>query len=118
MAAGIIRRPIRQQRNRRRNNQANLPQPAAPVYVADVAIAGTLLTLTLSEAVSLNGVPQIDPGVGSAAPLSAVQTAPNIVAITYSAAITGAETFTIVHQDPAIRSASGGYLESRTFAVT
>ena len=43
-------------------------------------------------------------------PVSAVQSAPNVVQITFSVAITGATTVTIPYRDPAIRSASGGYV--------
>jgi len=90
-----------------------------PVTIEEASITETVLTLRLSEAVTLNRgvVPQITTDVDSAEPVSAELTAPNVVAITFSRDISSATVLNIPFRDPAIRNSSGGYVISNTFPL-
>jgi hypothetical protein len=113
-----ISRNIKHRRSRRINNEANQPQPASPIYVMGSSIAGAVLTLTFDQAVSLNGTPAfVGNGPGSPHPISALQMAPNVVAVTFNTTITGLSAITIAYRDPAIRNASGGFVTSNQVAV-
>jgi len=83
-----------------------------PIIIIDVNTTGSVLTLVFDQPVSLNGTPKFKPDVAGADPVSAVQTAPNTVAITYDTALTGATGMNIGYRDPAIRNSSGGYVTS------
>jgi len=107
-------------RNARRRNEnppLNQPRLDAPITITNAVAAGTLLTLTFEAAVSLDGTPAFTTDVAGATPVSAAQTAPNIVAITYSADISAATSITIPHRDPAIRNERGGFVVSNTFPL-
>ena len=76
-----------------------------------------MLTLTFDQPVSLDGTPQFTTDVAGATPVSAAKTAPNVVEITYSAAIAAATSINLSFRDPAIRNSSGGFVTSNTFPV-
>ena len=71
----------------------------------------------MDKAVSVDGVPDFTTDVAGATPLSAEQTAPNIVEVTFSAAIDAATELNIPYQDPAIRTAKGGFVASTIFPL-
>ncbi len=102
----------------KKNPPRNMPEADTPVYITNAAKAAAVLTLTFNVPVRLGTEPPAFttdlPGVTV---LSAVQTAPNIVAITFSATIATATELIIPYRDPAIRGQSGGYVTSNTFPV-
>lgn len=104
-------------RKRTKNPPINQPELNTPIIISDVDASASVLTLTFDQSVALKGTPQITTNIAGAEPVSAQKTAPNIVAITYSEAIASAVTLTIPHRDPAIRSASGGFVISTTFPL-
>src|SRR5687768_9388877 len=113
---------VRNKPNRRRrtvNPPINQPELAKPVLITTAVAAASVLTLTFDATVSLKRgiVPQFTTDVAGATPVSAQQTGPNVVAITFSAAIAAATEINIPYRDPAIRNASGGYVTSDTFPI-
>lgn len=114
---GVFRKNLKHGRKRRVNYEANRPQPAAPINITAAAAAGSVLTLTFDQPVSLNGTPGFTTDVAGADPISAAQTAPNVVEITFDAAIAAATAINIPFRDPAIRNSSGGFVVSNTFPV-
>ena len=104
-------------RKRTKNPPINQPELNTPINITAAAAVGSVLTLTFDQVVSLDGVPAITTDVAGADPVSAVQSSPNVVAITFDAAIAAATALNIPHRDPAIRSASGGFVVSNTFPV-
>ncbi|MEX0777000.1 MAG: hypothetical protein WD042_14945 [Phycisphaeraceae bacterium] len=107
----VLARNVSHRRSRRRNLAVNQPQPTTPIYITGGAVTGSVLTLTFDQAVTLEGTPGITSAAHPVAtPVSAVQTAPNVVDITFSAVIEGALMLSIPFRDPAIRNAAGGYV--------
>ena len=107
--------PQSTRKTRRQNNAVtpNRPRPEAPVLITAAVIAGSVLTLTFDQPVSLSGVPAFTiPDAPAATPVSAAKTGPAVVAITYSQSIEGALVVNVGFRDPAIRGASGGYVTS------
>jgi hypothetical protein len=90
----------------------NRPRPAAPILIVGSSIAGAVLTLTFDQPVSLSGVPKFTTDLGEVVPVGAAKTAQSVVAITFSAPVTGAVNLNVGFRDPAIRNASGGYVTS------
>ena len=99
------------------NPPFNRPAPDAPIVITGSAAAGTILTLTFNQAVALDGTPAFTTDVGGATPVSAEQTAPNVVAITFSAPIDLATSINIPFRDRAIRNAGGGYVTSTVLPI-
>jgi len=119
MSAGIMRRPVTHRPDRRKNPEANKPQPTAPITVTGASIAGSVLTLTFDQPVALKGVPNYAiVGVVGADAVSAVRTTPTTVAITYDTALLGATSVTIPYEEPAIRNSSGGFVRNSTFPIS
>lgn len=116
----LSQKNVRTSRKRGSNKEAGQPMPATPIYIASATKNTTVLTLVFNQVVSLNAdlVPQITTSVAGATPVSVQQTAPNTVAITYSASIAAATSLTIPFRDPAIRGQSGGFVTSSTFPVS
>ena len=105
-------------RNRRRSNSSvNNPQPTTPIAVSGVAAAGSVLTVTFDQPVSLNGTPAYTTDVAGAEAVSAVMTSPTTVAITFDAAVAAATELSIPYEEPAVRNASGGFVSTSTFPV-
>ena len=95
----------------------NNPQHTTPIKVTDATKGTTDLTLTVDQSVSLNGVPQITTNLAGITALSAAQTAPTTIVITFSASIAAANEVLIPYEEPAIRNASGGFVSTSTFPV-
>ena len=108
MSNALRRRP-KVRKPSRVNLQVSMPQPTNPILITDAVVAGPALTLTFDQIVTLKGLPAFSVDIAGSV-VSATQPAPNIVEIVFSQAITGATTVNVGFRDPAIRSASGGYV--------
>lgn len=113
---GVIGRAVRRTSRKTSNKEATTPQPATPIYIVSGATSGSQLTLTFDQPVSLNGVPQFTTALAPT-PVSAAQTAANVVVITYSGNVAGAEWVNVGFRDPAIRNSSGGFVTSNQVAI-
>lgn len=102
---------------RTKNPAPNRPQPTTPISIASASAAGSVITITFNQAVALNGVPQYTTDVVGADPLSAVLTSPNVLALTFDAAVAAATEVLIPYEEPAIRNSSGGFVCDSTFPV-
>jgi hypothetical protein len=104
--------------NARKNQNPPINQPklATPILITNVDATSTVLTLTFDQAVQLERTPKITTDV-AAEPLSAVRTAPNIVAITFSADISAATQLNLTPRDGAIRNGRGGFVVSTVFPI-
>lgn len=115
---GIVRN--RQHRLPRRvNPKINQPEVAPPALITAADATGTVLTLTFDQVVSLERgkVPAFTTDVAGPEPVSAQATGPNVVAITFDAAIDMATAINIPFRDPAIRTSGGGFVTSTTFPL-
>jgi hypothetical protein len=106
---------IKHRPSRRINNQANQPQPASPILIVSTVTAGIFVNLTFDQPVSLNGVPAFS--VGTSHVVSALQTAPNVIALTFDSSVTASANINVGFRDPAIRNVSGGYVTSTLHAL-
>jgi hypothetical protein len=93
------------------------PQPTAAIQVTDVAVAGSVATITYDQPVSLSGTPAYTTDIAGATAQSAVMTSATTVAITFSAAVATATEVRIPYEEPAVRNASGGFVSTSTFPV-
>ena len=114
--SGSLLRAGRRSR-RRSNSQVNNPQPTTPIKLASASVAAEVLTVTFDQAVSLNGTPAYTTNLAGVTAVSATQTGPTTVAITFSASIAAATEVLIPYEEPAIRNASGGFVSTSTFPV-
>lgn len=114
---GIIRRTITHRANRKKNIQANQPQPTTPIGIVSAAPALSVLTIVFDQPVQLKGVPQYTTSVAGASPVSAALTSPTTLAVTFDADISLATTVNIPYEEPAVRNSSGGFVAPTTFAV-
>lgn len=110
-----LKRPARFQRNRRGRTKNN--RTLSLSLVADsIDFATPTVTATFPVPVVLKGIPQWLSNTGKL-PVSATMTSPTVVAMTYDAPglLT---TVTVPENDPAIRSATGGFCAPGTFPAT
>ena len=110
-----ITRTHRNRRSSRRNIPVNRPQPTTPIAVTAAVAAGSVVTITFNQPVRLSGVPQYTTDVAGADPISAVLTSPNVLAVTFDAAVAAATEVRIPYEEPAIRNSSGGFVSTSTF---
>jgi hypothetical protein len=109
--------PLRTARARTRRDAREADRVGTPIYVANAAIAGAVLTLAFDQPVSLAGVPAFTTDLPGPVAVSAARTAANAVAITFSDTIEGSVTLYLGFRDPAIRNASGGYVTSNSIVL-
>lgn len=112
-----ISRTARNRPNPKENPELNRPAPDSSGLIISADASGTTLTLTFDKAVTLAGTPGITTDVAGTAPISAEQTAPNVVAITFDGSIDLATSLTIPPRDRGIRTSSGGYVISNVFPL-
>jgi len=93
----------------------NTPQPVAPVLIVSTSAMGVTLTVTFDQPIAVNGTPGYT--LNGVAAVSAVQTAPNIVAIAFASAINNTGYLNVGFRDSAIRNASGGFVTSNVHAL-
>jgi len=118
MPAGIIGRKQLKNRTSRSRATANRPIPVCPISIVTATKGTTAITLVLSAPVTLKGTPAYTTSVAGVTAISATLTNPTTLVVTFSASIAAATTITIPFEEPAMRSASGGYLTAGTFPVT
>lgn len=105
----------RQFRSTLRPNQRNRQAHNAQLVTAEVAMA--VLTLTFDRPVFVRGLSGIGVDVALVTELSAVNTAANIVEITYSGSIAAATEITFPSYTGNLRTADGGFAVIATFPV-
>ena len=115
--AGSLLKSRRNVRKLHRNSVVNNPQPTTPITVTGAAAALAVLTVTYDQAVILNGVPAYTTDVAGADAVSAVQTGPTTIAITFDSSVAAATEVFIPYEEPAVRNASGGFVSTSTFPV-
>ncbi|MGI9015208.1 MAG: hypothetical protein ACR2GY_13305 [Phycisphaerales bacterium] len=116
-SASPLTRTQRNRRPRRENQPINQPDLATPVFITSVAPAGTNVTLTFDQSVSLNGTPAFTTDVAGATVVSASQSSPNVVVLTFSADVSLASQVNIPPRDEAIRGSRGGYVTATVVLV-
>lgn len=110
-----LKRSSRMQRNRRANN-ASRPPLKLTLVASTIEFSTPNVIITYPVPVVLKGIPQWLTNT-SKLPTAATATAPNVVTLAYDAP--GAVTdVTVPENDPAIRSATGGYAAPGTFPAT
>lgn len=117
MPASTLTRSRTHRASRRKNPEANRPQPVAPIQISSFTKTGTALTLVFDGPVQLKGTPAFTTNLVGVTPVSAIKTLPNTVVVTFSASIATATSLNLGFRDPSIRNASGGYVVSTTFPV-
>src|SRR5688500_12479700 len=86
---------------------ATRPQPTMTIKVTGLVAATTTITATFDQVVILNGVPAYTTDVVGATAISAAQTSPTTIEITFSASVAAATALNIPYEEPAVRNASG-----------
>ena len=89
----------------------NVPPMVAPITVTNMVVSTNKLTVTFDQVVGLEGVPQYMTELAPT-PVSATKTGPTTVEITYSATIAAALAVIVPFEDPAVRNASGGFVNA------
>src|SRR5687768_9576460 len=102
---------------RLRGLSATNPQATTPIKVTAASAATTVLTVTFDQVVALKGTPNYSTDVAGAEAVSAVQTSPTTIEVTFDAAVAAATEVTIPYEEPAVRNASGGFVSTSTFPV-
>ena len=105
----MLKTPIKRTRER------VTPVQKTPVRIVSATAAASVLTVVFDQPVILKGIPAYAVDVVGPTRVSAALTAPNTLAITFSAAVAAATEITIPFEDPGIRSAVGGFVADSTF---
>ena len=116
MASAI--RTFKSRGTRPRGLSVTRPQPTAPIKITAATKATTVLTVTFDQVVILDGVPQLVTDVAAVTAISAAQTSPTTIEVTFSASIATATEVQIPYEEPAIRNASGGFVSTSSFPVS
>jgi hypothetical protein len=109
----MIASAMRKSRNVRKthhNSVVNNPQPTTPIRVTGASKNGNVLAVTYDQPIALTtDVPKYTTDVIGVAAVSAVRTGVTSIAVTFAS---------IPYEDPAVRSTSGGFVETRTFPIS
>lgn len=103
--------------SRRKNPQANRPQPTSPIAVISITPAGVNVSIEFDQSVSLNGVPQYTTNIAGANPVSAAMTAPTILQLTFDADVSLATLVNVPYEEPGVRNSSGGFVTPTSVAA-
>ena len=118
MAAAIIgRKPRPSRASRRKNPAANMPPAAAGIKIVSASATGAVATAAFDQVIALVGTPAWTTDVAGLTVVSAAQTGPTTIAVTFSGALTAATALDIPYEDPAVRSKTGGFVSTSTFPV-
>ena len=101
----------------RRSIGVTRPQPTTPINVSSASAASSVVTVTFDQVVTLKGVPKYTTDVAGADAISAEQTTPTTIEVTFDASVAAATTLNIPYEEPAVRNASGGFVSTSTFPV-
>lgn len=88
-----------------------------PIHIASASAALTVLTVTFDQPIGLNGVPAYTTNALGASPVSAVQTGPTEIEVTFSLSIALATVVNIPYQEVAVRNSKGGYVADSVFTL-
>src|SRR5687768_7797050 len=116
MITPLTKRP-RSSNKRSSGINVTKPQPTTPITVTAASAAGSVLTVTFDVPVTLDGTPAYTTDVAGALPVSAEQTDPMTLEITFSASIAAATEVNIPYEEACVRNASGGFVSTSTFPV-
>jgi hypothetical protein len=118
----MIASAMRKSRNVRKthhNSVVNNPQPTTPIRVTGASKNGNVLAVTYDQPIALTtDVPKYTTDVIGVAAVSAVRTGVTSIAVTFASSIAEAIELRIPYEDPAVRSTSGGFVETRTFPIS
>src|SRR5262245_44725507 len=113
---GVIGHRNRKHRSSKRKNiQANKPQPTTPINMVTATKAGSVITITFNQPVALKGTPQYSLTGASVTAISAAMPSPTVVAITFSGAVTAATFVNVPYEESSVRNSSGGFVANSTF---
>jgi hypothetical protein len=104
-------------RTERRNRDRVEPKKATPVKILSAVKAGSVITITFDQVVSLRGTPLYTTDLAGVIAASATMPTPTTLAVTFSAAITTATEINVPFEDPAVRSTTGGFVATSTFPL-
>jgi hypothetical protein len=95
------------------------PKKQTPVRISSASVAASVLTVNFDQAVVLRGTPAFTTDIAGANPVegSAVMTTPTTMHLSFSAPIATATEINIPFEDPAIRSAVGGFVADSLFRL-
>jgi hypothetical protein len=115
----MIASAMRKSRNVRKthhNSVVNNPQPTTPIRVTGASKNGNVLAVTYDQPIALTtDVPKYTTDVIG---VGAVRTGVTSIAVTFASSIAEAIELRIPYEDPAVRSTSGGFVETRTFPIS
>lgn len=113
-------RPVKRTNARNRNAlDPAVPERVTPAVISTVEQGGTpnVLEVTFRSRVMLRGTPGFRAGAGAALPvLSAQALSATVVELTFGGA-TGGQPLRVDANDPAIRTASGGFVPAGTYSI-
>jgi hypothetical protein len=114
-----ITRTHKNRRSARRNGTVNRPQPTTPINIASASAAGSTLTITFNQPVTLRGTPNYATDIAGADPVpgGAELTSPTTLEMTFDAPIAAATVVRIPYEGPSVRNASGGFVADSLFQV-
>lgn len=104
----MLRKPRVNRANRTKPDPSMISRGTPAVAVATISAAKGLFTFSVP--ISLNGIPQIT--VNGALPTSATPVGSNAVLLDYAADVVALQAWIIPYNDPAIRTATGGFAAS------
>src|SRR5690606_16314327 len=90
----------------------NLSSRPAPIRITGVAVSGSEVTVTFDQAVMRSGVPQYT--FGGVAPESVFDASPSSVMLLYADAPVATDMI-VPLDDPAIRNATGGFVDEGAY---
>lgn len=103
--------------SRRKNPQANRPQPTSPIAVISITPVGKDVSIEFDQPVSLNGVPQYTTDIAGANPVSAAMMSPTTLQLTFDADIALATLVNVPYEEPGVRNSSGGFVTPTSIAA-
>jgi hypothetical protein len=109
----------RQYRGRKKAsiNKRQSTIPASMALVTAVTFTVAVAEVTFDQPVMLNGFPASWRATGApgVVPISAVQTSPTIIEVTFSATLAAATALEVTPLDPAVRTPTGGFASALGF---
>jgi hypothetical protein len=101
----------------KRSRERVMRKKPTPVIIVSAVKAGSVITITFDQVVSLRGTPLYTTDLAGVIASSATMPTPTSLAVTFSAAITTATKLNMPFEDPAVRSTTGGFVATSTFSL-